>query len=51
MYKIISVSQYGVEQIDEASTLTEARYLRLEYSLAFGSGFTIYIKKGSKIIA
>lgn len=50
MYKIIAVSNYGTEQIDEANTLNEARYLALHYRSAFGSGFTIYIKKGRKII-
>lgn len=46
----MSVSSYGTEQIDETNTLKEARYLVREYRLAFGSGFTIYIKKGRKII-
>ena len=50
MYKIIAVSQYGVEQIDETDTLKDARYMRLMYSQAFGTAFTIYIKKGRKII-
>lgn len=50
MYKIIAVSSYGTEQIDEANTLNEARYLVGEYRLSFGSGFTIFIKKGRKII-
>lgn len=50
MYKIMSSSRYGTEQVDQADTLKEARYLLQEYRLAFGSGFTIYIKKGRKII-
>lgn len=51
MYKIMAVSRYGTEQIDEADTLKEARFLVREYRLAFGSGFSIYIKKGRKIVA
>lgn len=50
MYKIMAVSSYGTEQIDEASTIKEARDLVREYKIAFGSGFSIYIKKGRKII-
>lgn len=50
MYKIMAVSSYGTEQIDEADTLKEARYLVGQYRSAFGSGFRIYIKKGRKII-
>ena len=41
MYKIMSVSSYGTEQIDEANTVKEARYLVREYRLALGSGFSI----------
>lgn len=51
MYKIMARSRYGTEQIDEADTLKEARYLVREYRLALGSGFSIYIKKGRKIVA
>lgn len=51
MYKIMAVSRYGTEQVDEADTLKEARYLVGEYRLSFGSGFSIYIKKGRKIVA
>lgn len=50
MYKIMAISSYGTEQVDQADTLKEARYLALHYRSAFGSGFTIYIKKGRKII-
>lgn len=51
MYKIMSVSRYGTEQVDEAQTIKEARYLVREYCLAYGSGFIIYIRKGRKIFA
>lgn len=51
MYKIMAVSRYGTEQVDEAQTIKEARYLVREYRLAYGSGFSIYIKKGRKIVA
>lgn len=43
-YKIIASSKYGNEEIDEAQTLQEAKYLVNEYRLAFGLEFTIYIK-------
>jgi hypothetical protein len=43
-YKIYASSKYGKELIDEAKTLEEAQYLANEYRLAYGSGFTIYIK-------
>lgn len=51
MYKIMAVSRYGTEQIDEAQTIKEARYLVREYRVAYGLGFSIYIKKGRKIVA
>jgi|SanBayMetagenome_1026888.scaffolds.fasta_scaffold164840_2 hypothetical protein len=50
MYKIISVSKYGKEQVDECSTIKEARYLVKEYRIAFGVGFSIYIMKGRKVL-
>jgi hypothetical protein len=43
-YKIMASSKYGNEEIDEAQTLQEAKYLVNEYRLAFGPEFTIYIK-------
>ena len=43
-YKIMASSKYGKEEIDEAQTLQEAKYLVNEYRLAFGPKFTIYIK-------
>jgi hypothetical protein len=45
MYKIISISKYGIEEIDSAETMTEALYLLKEYRLAFDSDFQIKIKK------
>jgi hypothetical protein len=50
MYKIISVSKYGKEQIDEAKTLSEANYLANEYRMAYGPEFTIIITKKGKIV-
>ena len=44
IYKLISVSKYGIEQIDETETLTEAKNLKKEYQIAFGSDFFIKIK-------
>jgi hypothetical protein len=45
MYKIISISKYGKEEVDSAETMAEALYLAKEYRLAFGSGYEITIKK------
>jgi len=45
MYKIIAKSKYGTEVVDEANTLSAAEKLAAEYRMAFGSGFTISIKK------
>ena len=44
MYKIYARSQYGTELIDEVETRREAEYLMVEYRMAYGSGFYIYIK-------
>ena len=46
----MSLSKYGKEQIDECTTINEARYLLKEYKIAFGVGFSIYIMKGRKVI-
>jgi hypothetical protein len=43
-YKIMASSRYGKEEIDEAQTLQEAKFLVNEYRLAYGPEFTIYIK-------
>lgn len=48
MYKIISISRYGKEEIDSADTMLEAMYLAQEYRLAFGSGYEITITKLKK---
>lgn len=50
MYKIIAVSNYGTEQVDEAGTLKEAKRLVYEYRIAYGPTFAIFIKKNGKII-
>jgi hypothetical protein len=48
MYKIIAISKYGKEEVDEAKTISEANYLANEYQLAYGSEFTIIIKKSKQ---
>lgn len=45
-YRIIGRSQYGIEEIDTAETLSDARYLANEYRIAFGPDWQITIKKG-----
>jgi hypothetical protein len=45
MWIIMGRSQYGTEEIDSAETLKDARYLAGEYRLAFGVGWTIWIKR------
>ena len=50
MYKIVAKSRYGVEIVDEAKTRSEAIYLANEYRMAYGSEFSIYIKKNGKYI-
>lgn len=44
---IIRGSYLGMpkEDIDTADTLTEARYLKGEYKLAFGTDWNLYIEK------
>jgi hypothetical protein len=44
MYKIYVSSKYGTELIDTAETRREAEYLLVEYRMAYGSGFLIYMK-------
>jgi hypothetical protein len=44
VFKIYASSKYGKELIDEAQTLSEAKYLVNEYRLAYGSEFLIYFK-------
>lgn len=43
-YEIIATSRYGRELIDQANSLSSAKYLQAEYRMAFGSEFTITIK-------
>jgi hypothetical protein len=50
MYKIIAQSRYGIKTVDEAKTLSEARYLANEYRMAYGPEFSISIKKNGKYI-
>lgn len=50
MYKIVAKSRYGVEIVDQASTLNKAYYLASEYQMAYGSEFTILIRKNGKYI-
>ena len=45
MYCIMGRSSYGVEEIDNADTKQEAERLAGEYRLAFGAGWSIWIKK------
>lgn len=50
MYKIVAKSRYGVEIVDETTTLNKAINLASEYQLAYGSEFTILIIKNGKYI-
>lgn len=50
MYKIVAKSRYGVEIVDQASTLNKAYYLASQYHIAYGSEFTILIRKNGKYI-
>ena len=43
-YKIIAISAYGREVVDEAASLAEAKRLAQEYRIAFGPSFTITIQ-------
>lgn len=45
MFKIIGIMNgREAEELDTAETEKEANYLRNEYALAFGAGWTIYIE-------
>lgn len=44
MYKIIAISKYGNEEIDETDTFADAEYLVSEYQIAFGKEYVIVIK-------
>lgn len=50
MYKIIAISKYGTEEIDQAETIKDAHYLAGEYRMAYGPDFTITIKKNGQSI-
>jgi hypothetical protein len=50
MYKIVSKSMYGIEVIDQAKDLREAKFLATEYALAFGPEFIIRIKKNGSYL-
>lgn len=41
-YRIMWRSEYGLEEVDTADTLEDARYLVNEYQLAFGIGHVFY---------
>ena len=41
MYKLVAISQYGREVIDEDLTKEEARNYANEYRMAYGTSFTI----------
>lgn len=44
VYKIIGRYAGQTEEVDEAETRKEARYLLNEYRLAFGAGWSLWIK-------
>ncbi len=44
-YVIWGRSQYGTEEVDTAETMPDARYLLAEYRLAFGAGWSLWIKR------
>ena len=48
VWAIYWYSQYGKEEIDEANTFKEAKFLIKEYELAYGEG---YFKTGSKRVS
>jgi len=50
MYKIIAISDYGIEEIDSAETREEAIFLQREYKLAFGPEFNITVKFCPKLL-
>jgi hypothetical protein len=45
MYKIMGKYGEETEEIDTAKNKKEAEYLLCEYKLAFGRGWTIWIKE------
>lgn len=45
MWRIIATSKFGTEKVDSFDTKKEARKMLHEYSLAYGSGWRLVIKK------
>jgi hypothetical protein len=45
LFNIISTSRYGIEVIDTAEGLFEARRLAKEYQMAFGNDFCVHYKR------
>jgi hypothetical protein len=43
-YAIFGRSKYGTEEIDTAETKQSAEYLLNEYRIAFGGGWSLWIK-------
>lgn len=48
MYKLVAISQYGREVIDEDLTKEEARTYANEYRMAYGPDFTIKMVRQRK---
>ena len=48
VWKIWGRSEYGTEEIDQFDTFREARDMLKEYRLAFGVGWSLWIKRGRK---
>ena len=46
MFKIMALSKYGREEIDEADSVSDAQFLVAEYRLAFGPDLSIYFVRG-----
>jgi hypothetical protein len=44
MYKIYASNKNGTQLLDEVSTRREAEYLMVEYRMAYGNQFLIYMK-------
>ena len=47
-WKLVAISQYGREVIDEDLTKEEARTYANEYRMAYGPGFTIKVVRQRK---
>jgi len=44
MYKIMGKSKFGTEEIDTTESFSEAVFLVDEYTMAYGSGWEIWIE-------